>query len=109
MKAATLLLPCLLFLVACSPAAAPAPTLVATATTAPTAALVATTVPLTTTTESATTAILTTAIVTTAIVTTATTVEQTTDWLNTAAVEGDYYILGNPAAPVRLTDYSDFL
>lgn len=31
------------------------------------------------------------------------------DWLATVTVEGDYYILGNPAAPVRLRDYSDFL
>ena len=31
------------------------------------------------------------------------------DWLTTVTVEGDYYILGNPAAPVRLLDYSDFL
>ncbi|MEZ4859908.1 MAG: hypothetical protein R3C14_01300 [Caldilineaceae bacterium] len=31
------------------------------------------------------------------------------DWLATVTVEGDYYILGNPAAPIRLIDYSDFL
>lgn len=31
------------------------------------------------------------------------------DWLTTATVEGDYYVLGNPAAPIRLRDYSDFL
>lgn len=31
------------------------------------------------------------------------------DWANTASVEGDYYLLGNPAAPIRLVDYSDFL
>ena len=31
-----------------------------------------------------------------------------TDWLTTVTVEGDYYVLGNPAAPVRLVDYSDF-
>lgn len=31
------------------------------------------------------------------------------DWVNTVTVEGDYYIRGNPAAPVRLIDYSDFL
>jgi hypothetical protein len=32
-----------------------------------------------------------------------------TDWATTATLEGDYYVLGNPAAPVRLIDYSDFL
>ena len=31
------------------------------------------------------------------------------DWLTTVTVDGDYYILGNPAAAVRLLDYSDFL
>ena len=31
------------------------------------------------------------------------------DWLNTATVDGDYYVLGNPGAAVRRTDYSDFL
>lgn len=33
----------------------------------------------------------------------------TVDWLSTASIEGDYYVLGNPNAPVRLIDYSDFL
>lgn len=32
-----------------------------------------------------------------------------TDWLATVTVEGDFYILGNPNAPIRLVDYSDFL
>ena len=32
-----------------------------------------------------------------------------TDWLNTVTVQGDYYVLGNPAASVRLIDFSDFL
>ena len=31
------------------------------------------------------------------------------DWLTTVTVEGDYYVLGNPAASVRVLDYSDFL
>ena len=31
------------------------------------------------------------------------------DWLSTVTVDGDYYILGNPNAPIRLIDYSDFL
>ena len=31
------------------------------------------------------------------------------NWLQTAAVEGDYFVLGNPDAPVRILDYSDFL
>jgi len=31
------------------------------------------------------------------------------DWVNTVNVEGDYYIRGNPDAPILLTDYSDFL
>lgn len=31
------------------------------------------------------------------------------DWTETVTVEGDYYVLGNPAAPIRLIDYSDFL
>ena len=32
-----------------------------------------------------------------------------TDWTDVVTVEGDYFIRGNPAAPVRLVDYSDFL
>jgi hypothetical protein len=31
------------------------------------------------------------------------------DWTQTAAVDGDFFVLGNPAAPLRLVDYSDFL
>lgn len=31
------------------------------------------------------------------------------DWVNVASVEGDLYIRGNPNAPLRLLDYSDFL
>ena len=31
------------------------------------------------------------------------------DWVNVACVEGDLYIRGNPNAPLRLLDYSDFL
>lgn len=32
-----------------------------------------------------------------------------TSWSEVATVEGDYYVLGNPAAPIRLVDFSDFL
>jgi PBP1b-binding outer membrane lipoprotein LpoB len=31
------------------------------------------------------------------------------DWSHTASVDGDLYVLGNPAAPIRFIDYSDFL
>ncbi len=31
------------------------------------------------------------------------------DWLQSASLEGDYFTLGNPDAPVRVLDYSDFL
>ena len=31
------------------------------------------------------------------------------DWLQVAGKEGDLYVLGNPNAPIRLVDYSDFL
>ena len=31
------------------------------------------------------------------------------DWLQVAGKEGDLYVLGNPNAPIRLIDYSDFL
>ncbi len=31
------------------------------------------------------------------------------DWSTVATLEGDYVILGNPAAPIRLVDYSDFM
>lgn len=31
------------------------------------------------------------------------------DWTVNAFVEGDYFVLGNPDAPIRLLDYSDFL
>ncbi len=32
-----------------------------------------------------------------------------TDWVNTASVDGDFYVRGNPSAPIRLIDFSDFL
>lgn len=32
-----------------------------------------------------------------------------TDWSQVAGREGDLYILGNPNAPLRIVDYSDFL
>jgi protein-disulfide isomerase len=34
--------------------------------------------------------------------------ETPADWAQTATLEGDFYVLGNPAAPVRLVDFSDF-
>lgn len=34
--------------------------------------------------------------------------EAEADWTQTVTVEGDFYVLGNPAAPVRLVDFSDF-
>ena len=36
-------------------------------------------------------------------------VAATPDWTITASVDGDYYILGNPQAPIRLIDFSDFM
>ena len=36
-------------------------------------------------------------------------IAETPDWTITAAVDGDYYILGNPQAPIRLIDFSDFM
>ncbi|NJN84571.1 MAG: hypothetical protein HC802_21315 [Caldilineaceae bacterium] len=33
----------------------------------------------------------------------------TADWTGMASVEGDYFVLGNPNAPLRLIDYSDFM
>jgi protein-disulfide isomerase len=35
--------------------------------------------------------------------------DEPTDWTQTVFVEGDFYVRGNPAAPIRLVDYSDFL
>lgn len=32
-----------------------------------------------------------------------------TDWSQVAGREGDLYLLGNPDAPIRIVDYSDFL
>ncbi len=34
---------------------------------------------------------------------------ESVDWLQVASKEGDLYVLGNPNAPIRLVDYSDFL
>ncbi len=31
-----------------------------------------------------------------------------TDWTQVVTAEGDYFVLGNPAAPVRLVDFSHF-
>jgi protein-disulfide isomerase len=36
-------------------------------------------------------------------------VVESVDWTQTASIDGDYYILGNPAAPIRLVDFSDFM
>ena len=30
-------------------------------------------------------------------------------WADVATVDGDYFVRGNPAAPIRLIDFSDFL
>ena len=30
-------------------------------------------------------------------------------WADVATVDGDYFVRGNPAAPIRLVDFSDFL
>lgn len=38
-----------------------------------------------------------------------TTVITTTDWVNIASVDGDFFVRGNPSAPIRMVDYSDFL
>ncbi len=44
-----------------------------------------------------------------ASMTTTTTVAATPDWVNMASVDGDFYVRGNPKAPIRVIDYSDFL
>ncbi|GEM_PF-1442073 len=36
-------------------------------------------------------------------------VQETPDWSRNAWLDGDLYVLGNPEAPIRLVDYSDFL
>lgn len=36
-------------------------------------------------------------------------VAELVDWTTTASVDGDHYVLGNPNAPIRLIDFSDFL
>lgn len=66
-----------------------------------TATTVATAVP----TESPTVAAAT--LIPTAVLTTA--ITTTTDWVNTASVDGDFFVRGNPSAPIRMVDYSDFL
>lgn len=30
-------------------------------------------------------------------------------WADVSTVDGDYFVRGNPAAPIRLIDFSDFL
>ena len=45
----------------------------------------------------------------TILVPTAEPVVDSTDWTQTASIDGDYYILGNPVAPIRLVDFSDFM
>jgi protein-disulfide isomerase len=41
--------------------------------------------------------------------TTAASATEPTNWLATVTVDGTSYILGNPKAPIRLVEYSDFL
>ena len=40
---------------------------------------------------------------------TETPVPEPEDWRDTVTVEGDFFVRGNPAAPIRLVDYSDFM
>jgi outer membrane biosynthesis protein TonB len=40
---------------------------------------------------------------------TETPVPEAVDWTETVTVDGDLFIRGNPAAPIRLVDYSDFM
>jgi hypothetical protein len=95
----SLALPLLLLAAACArpvpPTAAPPAASTATPTVAPTVAPAATVAPAPTPTPAQ------------AAATTAPTVAP--DWTQVAVQEGDYYVLGNPSATVRLTDYSDFL
>jgi len=35
-------------------------------------------------------------------------VEAASDWTQVVTMEGDYFVLGNPVAPVRLVDFSNF-
>ncbi len=58
--------------------------------------------------SSAATAVAAPILVATEVPTTTPTSE-TIDWLTTATVDGNHYVLGNPNAPIRLVDYSDFL
>ena len=46
---------------------------------------------------------------TTALTTAVTNTATNTDWVNTASVDGDFFVRGNPNAPIRMIDYSDFL
>ena len=38
-----------------------------------------------------------------------TAVTSNTEWVDTVTVVGDFYLRGNPDAPIHLVDYSDFL
>ncbi|MBI1299326.1 hypothetical protein GC175_30715 [bacterium] len=40
---------------------------------------------------------------------TETAVPEPEDWTETVTVDGDLFLRGNPAAPIRLVDYSDFM
>lgn len=40
---------------------------------------------------------------------TVTPVPEPADWSQTVTIDGDLFVLGNPAAPIRLVDYSDFM
>ena len=101
-----------ILLIGCNPGApaAPQPAPVAEATTEATAALLPTATPAPNTDSAATTEPAAVAVLPTATPPAAElpTVTPAPDWLQTATVEGDHYILGNPTAPVRLIDYSDF-
>ena len=56
--------------------------------------------------SSATTAITVPVLVATEV---PTATDESVDWLTTTTVEEERYILGNPNAPIRLIDFSDFL
>jgi protein-disulfide isomerase len=73
----------------------------------PTAA--APTVPMQSSSSQTTTTDATMPVLVATAVPTATAATESTNWLATVTVDGTSYILGNPNAPIRLVDYSDFL
>ncbi len=93
----------------CTSGNSSSPPLVATAATTSDPTAVVPTVPIQRSNSQTTTTDATMPVLIATAVPTATAATEPINWLATVTVDGTSYVLGDPNAPIRLVDYSDFL